>query len=421
MIDKMASTLDLEKLRQGWGSALGRTAAQIGEKMATVDAQTDGKTGGAKQTASREDYPVTQVYDKNHDYMADMQRYVDMGDYASAARAEQQRNSKITGEGLDPSLYTNLYSQYLPENRYNFDPTQNEEYQKYAEQQQALFDKIMNRGDFRYNAEADPLYQQYRDQYTTLGQQAMRDTMGQAAGLTGGYGSTYAQQAGQQAYEGYLQRLNDVMPELYNAAWSRWNNEGDRLQAQYNLVDAQRQDVYNRDYTNWANMLNLQREDEQNAQNRYWTQEQQEYERQQDAANQLMSLISATGYNPTDAELKAAGLSREKAEALRNAYLQALYASNNSGSGGGSGSGRRSSGRRSSGGGGYPDYTPDTGPTAEEAYQQTVQQCYSSLKQSVHYGASRAQLLQQISNWLSSGLINEATADEMAAKYNLDV
>jgi hypothetical protein len=31
---------------------------------------------------------------------------------------------------------------------------------------------------------------------------AMMDTMGKAAGLTGGYGSPYAQQVGQQAYQG---------------------------------------------------------------------------------------------------------------------------------------------------------------------------------------------------------------------------
>jgi guanine deaminase len=54
------------------------------------------------------------------------------------------------------------------------------------------------------------------------GQQAMRDTMGQAAALTGGYGNTYAQQAGEQAYAAYLSRLNDVLPELYGEAYNRF-------------------------------------------------------------------------------------------------------------------------------------------------------------------------------------------------------
>lgn len=469
----MATTLDLEKLKQGWTSALGKTAAQIGQRTTGTGGGTQKKAAGGTPkdktttggTASRDDYPVTMVYDKDHDYMADMQKYADQGLYSDAARAEAQRNSKITAEGLDPSLYTNYYSQYLPENRYTYDPTKNPEYTKYAGMQDELFqkimgaepyqqdprvgemfDKYMNFGDFKYNAEADPLYQQYRDQYTTLGQQAMRDTMGQAAGLTGGYGSTYSQAAGQQAYNAYLQRLNDVMPELYNAAYGRWQDrrnalaqqyqmalgmdetaynrwlqEQGMLQDQYNMVNAQRENAYNTDYTNWANQLNLQREDEENARSRALNAEQTEYERQQNERSYLAGLISSTGYVPTDAELKAAGMTRAEADSLKAAYLQAVYASNNSGSGGGSGSGRRSGSRRSSGGGGgYPDYTPDTGPTAEEAYQQTVQQCYNSLEQSVHYGASRAQLFEQVSKWYESGLITEATLNEMILKYGLN-
>lgn len=42
----------------------------------------------------------------------------------------------------------------------------------------------------------------------------MQDTMGQAAALTGGYGNSYAQGVGQQAYQGYLQQLNDNVPQL---------------------------------------------------------------------------------------------------------------------------------------------------------------------------------------------------------------
>ena len=44
------------------------------------------------------------------------------------------------------------------------------------------------------------------------GKQAMQDTMGQAAALTGGYGSTYGQAVGQQQYDAYLQNLNDEVP-----------------------------------------------------------------------------------------------------------------------------------------------------------------------------------------------------------------
>ena len=84
----------------------------------------------------------------------------------------------------------------------------------YDEQVKAMYDQVMNRKPFTYDLNGDALWQQYKDQYTNQGKLAMMDTMGQAAALTGGYGSSYAQNAGQQAYQGYLQQLNDRVPEL---------------------------------------------------------------------------------------------------------------------------------------------------------------------------------------------------------------
>ena len=53
-------------------------------------------------------------------------------------------------------------------------------------------DKYLNREKFQYDVNEDALYHQYKDLYTMQGQQAMVDTMGQAATLTGGYGNSYA-------------------------------------------------------------------------------------------------------------------------------------------------------------------------------------------------------------------------------------
>ncbi len=87
------------------------------------------------------------------------------------------------------------------------------EYQSsYQEQIDALLSKVLNREKFSYDVSADPVYQQYKDQYTRLGNMAMRDTMGNAAALTGGYGNSYATTAGSQAYQGYLSQLNNVVP-----------------------------------------------------------------------------------------------------------------------------------------------------------------------------------------------------------------
>lgn len=107
-------------------------------------------------------------------------------------------------------------------------------------------DKIMNREKFSYDLNGDALYQQYKDQYLRGGKLAMMDTMGQAAALTGGYGNSYAQMAGQQAYQGYLQGLNDKIPELYQLALDQYNQEGQDLYNRYSLLGAQENQEYGR-------------------------------------------------------------------------------------------------------------------------------------------------------------------------------
>ena len=89
--------------------------------------------------------------------------------------------------------------------------------------------KLKNMKGFSYDLNGDALYQQYKDQYITGGKMAMMDTMGQAAAMTGGYGNSYAQSVGQQAYQGYLQGLNDKVPELYQLALSKYYSDRDDL------------------------------------------------------------------------------------------------------------------------------------------------------------------------------------------------
>ena len=106
----------------------------------------------------------------------------------------------------------------------------------YAGQLQDLLSQILNRPNFEYDLNADMLYQQYRDQYQRAGQQAMADTMGQAATMTGGYGNSYAASAGNQAYQQYLTQLNNIVPELYDRAYNRYNQEQSDLMNQYSLL-----------------------------------------------------------------------------------------------------------------------------------------------------------------------------------------
>ena len=308
-------------------------------------------------------------YDTQTDYGALMDKAAASGDYTSAARYEKLRNAKIKGEGLD--YETSDYSKYLPENRYTYDPSKNDAYQRANDQATAIYDKIMNRGEFTFDLNKDKLYQQYRDLYAQMGRGAMEDTMGQAAALTGGYGSTYSQNAGQQAYNSYLQKLNEVVPELYTAAYNRYNQEGQNLMNLYTMARSNADSAYERDYNQWYNRLQLERSDEDTAYNRKQTEEQKklaqeetDYERKQNAWSRLSSLITTTGYQPSDEELAAAGMSANEAAYLRQYYQQQKAASSNKS--GGSGGGSRRSGSGYGGGGTQPGKTDSPSPYAHK-------------------------------------------------------
>lgn len=107
---------------------------------------------------------------------------------------------------------------------------------QWQSQLNGLMDQIMNRDKFSYDMNGDALYQQYKDKYIQQGKMAMADTMGQAAAMTGGYGNSYAQSVGQQAYQGQLANLNDIVPGLYSMALDQYNREGQELYNQYGLV-----------------------------------------------------------------------------------------------------------------------------------------------------------------------------------------
>ena len=109
-----------------------------------------------------------------------------------------------------------------------------------------LMEKIMNREKFSYDLNGDALYQQYKDKFTQQGKMAMMDTMGQAQAMTGGYGNSYAQSVGQQAYQAQLQNLNDVVPELYQMALNQYNQEGQDMYQQYSMLGAQEEQDYGR-------------------------------------------------------------------------------------------------------------------------------------------------------------------------------
>ena len=239
-------------------------------------------------------------YDSGTDYMKKIYQAFGKGDYTAASQYERQRNAKIDGEGL-PNAKTN----------YTYTP-------QYDTQINELFNKLLNRESFSYDTETDPLYKLYREQYINQGRLAMQDTMGQAAALTGGYGSSYSQAVGQQQYDAYLQKLNSVVPELYQLAYSRYQDEGDELKDQYNMYMAKDAQDYDRAQINYAQL-----QSQMNA-----------------AADQVKAILEVGGSPSADLVLRS-GLSDEYVQTLKNYYAQlaAQTAARSGGSSGGGGGG----------------------------------------------------------------------------------
>lgn len=213
-------------------------------------------------------------------------------------------------------------------------------YQAYLNQRNAM-------GPFQYNYAADPVYQAYAAQYQRDGRRAMEDTLAQVAARTGGLASSYAGAAAQQQYDRYMTELNNVIPQLEQIAYGRYRDargdldadlkaqlalEGlaydryrDRLgdiDSDYKTQLALEEVFYNRDRdlrSDMAKDLSTAR-----------SLEQTEYKN-------LDDLITTSGYVPTDAELYAAGMTRERANALKGVYDVAQQAAAAKASGSSSG------------------------------------------------------------------------------------
>ena len=269
-------------------------------------------------------------------------------------------------------------------------------------------DKIKNRKAFSYSASSDPLYREYSDRYKALGKSAMKDTVGTANALTGGYSNTYSQAAGQQAYDSYLKDLNGVLPELYESAYEKYRDEGEDLQDSYDRLTAQE----DRDYSRWRDEIEDEKDDRDYEAGRQDAADEKELEqkkldaeisgddadRKADSFSSLYKLILSSGYSPTDAELSACGMTREAAEALRNAYL--LDAGLVSGD-----STAASSGSYGSGSG--------SGSSTSNRYASVLGQ----VREMSNAGSSASAVASTVGSAYSAGYITKAQRDWLLSKY----
>ena len=182
--------------------------------------------------------------------MADY-RYYNPGKF-SVSDEQKERDRKNTYWG-NQELRNLQYEDYKdPESVLQYQQKLNglKEPGKYTYANQGMLDDLMkqrnNYKQFNYDVNGDALYQQYKDQYTAQGKMAMNDTMAQAQAMTGGYGNSYAQSVGQQAYQGYMQQLTNKIPELYQLAYDKYNNDKSDLDKRISLLNEENDRGYAR-------------------------------------------------------------------------------------------------------------------------------------------------------------------------------
>lgn len=149
----------------------------------------------------------------------------------------------------------------------------------YSDQVDAMIKQIQNREEFEYDVTQDTLFQQALSSAMQSGKTAMQDTMGQASALTGGYGSTYAQSAGNQAYNAYIQDAYANLPEYYQMALEAYQMEGEDMYNQLAMLSDADAREYERTYNAWSANFS-------NAQNMY----QNEYTAWHDSVNTALSM-----------------------------------------------------------------------------------------------------------------------------------
>ncbi|MBE6742502.1 MAG: hypothetical protein E7570_09420 [Ruminococcaceae bacterium] len=109
-------------------------------------------------------------------------------------------------------------------------------YNQYINDVNSLFDSIINQREFSYDPKTDMLFQLYKNQYQNQGSRAMKNQMGVASALSGGYNSSAAQTSAQNAYQKYMDELSLKAGEAYHNALEMYKSNQQNLLDKYNTA-----------------------------------------------------------------------------------------------------------------------------------------------------------------------------------------
>ena len=182
-------------------------------------------------------------------YLSKLKEYANGGDIIDQSTWDALNQQwSMPQEIAEAFSYTNGLLQQLSSGRTS-----------YSDQIQEMMNQIQNREKFSYDVDSDTMFQQALASAMSSGKTAMQDTIGQASALTGGYGSTYATTAGNQAYNNFIQDAYDNLPQYYQMALEAYQMEGDEMYRQLGMLTDADATEYERMYNSWnANFANAQ-------------------------------------------------------------------------------------------------------------------------------------------------------------------
>lgn len=278
MFAKSTSELAKEVIQGKWGNGQTRKTklSQAGYNYSEVQAEVNKMMkGGSSSNATNTqkttsaasntlDAPKTpKINGADSTYVEQMASNFEVSDDAKKledkATADRDKASEYLSNTniVDQSIYDGLGQQFAPSqavtDAFAFIDSQYAQLQsgktQYTDRYNTALDKYLNREDFEYDVDNDQLFQQALASAMNSGKSAMQDTIGQASALTGGYGSTYATTAGNQAYNAFIEDAYNNLPEYYQMALEAYQAEGQELYNQVALLgDA--------DANEWQKMYN---------------------------------------------------------------------------------------------------------------------------------------------------------------------
>lgn len=314
----------------------------------------------AEEKKKRKPYEVIAPMEDDTDISLQIRDMMDRGAPASEVASALQRrvNKALTTEGLEQYAYDDFYDaamDYIINYNNNQKPQESFTYEsapqyvnKYKEKIDALAQTLL--GSSYEDFLASDTYKSLADRYRGMGELAMKDTLGQISARTGGIASSYAALAGQQAYNQYMNALEQAAYDMYMGEQNRQRQNLDMLTALERGDYAKYQDLLNQynlnrnfDYGRYMDELaqrnyeqsrldNLLQQNISNAMSweniqyqRERDKENTQYARSQDAAafaRQLALQQIAAGMVPDDTLLAAAGISPDYAQSMADYYRQ---------------------------------------------------------------------------------------------------